>query len=357
MRIWIDILTPKQTLFFSRIADRLHKAGAEILITIRDFRETTELAKRHLRKFSPIVVGTYGGGLLINKLIRSLERGLDLIKPVSKFNPQLTLSFCSPEAARVSFGLGIKHYSVSDIPQAEAVSKLTLPLSERLYTPWIIPKAAWVKYGIPRNRIYKYRGLDPLAWLLDYKFDKEILKQLDIIDEKYIVIRTVEAYASYQLSTLKRENIIDIKNLVTLLMKQFPEHKIIIIERYSERLSIIRKMFIDYDNVIVPLRVVDGPSLLKFSSGFIGYGGTMTMEAALLGIPTVSLRPGRIPYYLSYLIKKRLVIHLDNEEKAVEALYNLIERKREIEYKAKKEISKMENPADYISKSIVGTIE
>lgn len=354
MRVWIDILTPKQTLFFSRIAEKLHKKGVEILITIRDFRETVQLAEKHLKKFSPLVVGSYGGGLLINKLIKSLERGLSLVKPISNFNPDLTLSFCSPEAARVSFGLGIKHYSVSDIPQAEAVSKLTLPLSDRLYTPWIIPKRAWVKFGISYDKIYQYRGLDPLTWLLDYKFDRDVLKQLDILGDEYIVIRTVESYASYQLPVLRRSKIVDMKKLVLELVREFPEHKIIIIERYSERISMIRELFIDNDNVIVPFKAVDGPSLLKFASGFIGYGGTMTMEAALLGIPAISLRPGKLPYYLRFLIKKGLVKHVNSEKKAVRTLKNLINRREEIKRRARMEIDKMENPADYISKSILG---
>src|SRR5579864_8865278 len=48
-------------------------------------------------------------------------------------------------------------------------------------------------------------------------------------------------------------------------------------------------------------KVIDGKALLRFTDVFIGSGGTMTAEAALMGIPTISYDavPNRIEKYLA----------------------------------------------------------
>ena len=45
MKIWFDVLTPKQVLFHESFVDRLKKKHHTVLCTTRDYREATELAK------------------------------------------------------------------------------------------------------------------------------------------------------------------------------------------------------------------------------------------------------------------------------------------------------------------------
>ena len=58
-----------------------------------------------------------------------------LSRKIKAFSPDITISFCSPEAARISFGLGIKHVAFCDSPHADAVMRLTLPLIQKLLIP------------------------------------------------------------------------------------------------------------------------------------------------------------------------------------------------------------------------------
>ena len=54
-------------------------------------------------------------------------------------------------------------------------------------------------------------------------------------------------------------------------------------------------------------KVIDSKTLLENTSIFIGSGGTMTSEFALLGIPTISYNA--VPNIIeTYLVKKKLVI-------------------------------------------------
>ncbi|MBT8172741.1 MAG: DUF354 domain-containing protein, partial [Nitrosopumilus sp.] len=69
MKIWIDILTPKQLLFSEPIIEKLGKKH-NILCTSRDYNEVSKLAK--IRDFDLIFVGKHGGGDKKGKLQASI---------------------------------------------------------------------------------------------------------------------------------------------------------------------------------------------------------------------------------------------------------------------------------------------
>ena len=81
------------------------KKNHSVLCTSRKYNQVTELAK--IRKQKLVIIGKHGGAEKHDKLDASLSRSKLLVKKISKFSPDITLSFCSPEAARISYGLGI----------------------------------------------------------------------------------------------------------------------------------------------------------------------------------------------------------------------------------------------------------
>jgi predicted glycosyltransferase len=89
----------------------------------------------------------------------------------------------------------------------------------------------------------------------------------------------------------------------------------VVIPRYFEQIKALR----DFHNwnVIVPEKAVDGPSLLHFSDLFIGAGGTMSTEAAILGIPTISCYPGKPTLVELFLIERGLIERDTNLESIV----------------------------------------
>ena len=102
-------------------------------------------------------------------MLSSLERSKALTKRVEKFRPDLLISFCSPEASRVAFGLGIPHIAFSDSPHANAVMRLSLPYTTKLLIPWIIPKKDFTKFGIAEKSITKYKAIDASIIIKNYK--------------------------------------------------------------------------------------------------------------------------------------------------------------------------------------------
>ncbi len=160
MKIWIDILTPKQLLFSEPIIEKLGQKH-EILSTSREYNEVSKLAK--IRDFDLIFVGKHGGGDKESKLRASIERIEKLSKKIKRFEPDIVISFGSPEAARISFGLGIKHVMFCDSPHANAVMKLTLPLIQKLLIPSVIPKEEFSKFGINQKDIVQYKAIDAVV--------------------------------------------------------------------------------------------------------------------------------------------------------------------------------------------------
>jgi hypothetical protein len=61
------------------------------------------------------------------------------------------------------------------------------------------------------------------------------------------------------------------------------------------------------NRVVVPDHVIDAISLMRISSVFLGGGGTMTAEAALLGLPVISYYPGEPTFVERFLMRYGLV--------------------------------------------------
>ena len=193
MKIWFDVLTPKQLVFFEPMIKRMKKSHT-ILCTSRDYNQVTQLAK--IRNLKLIIVGKHGGFKRHSKLNASLHRAKLLSIRIKEFSPDITISFCSPEAARVSYGLNIDHICFSDSPHANAVMRLVIPLVQKLLIPWIIPKKEFVKFGINIKNIIHYKAIDA-AIITKRKISKNSKNLVKESKRKVILVRVEEEYASY----------------------------------------------------------------------------------------------------------------------------------------------------------------
>ena len=339
MKIWFDILTPKQYLFFEYFIQRLRKQH-KIVSTSRKYQQVNGIRK--FGSINPIIVGKHGGKNNVNKLLASLDRTKLLTNKIEKLNPDLLISFCSPEASRVAFGLGIPHIAFSDSPHAEAVMRLSLPYAAKLLTPWIIPKSDFEGFGINRKNIISYKAIDAGIIIKNYQKNK----QKKINRKKIIVIRPEESEAAY--ITKKSKTIKIIKKIVD----KFPEEQKIVLSRYKGQTENLRKIF--GSDICLFSKPVNGKELLNNTDCFIGSGGTMTAEAGLLGIPTISLNtiPNRIE---DFLVKKRIIVRSENPEKiskeVFQSLNNLqiIKKRKE---NARKIVTTFEDPYQVLLKTM-----
>ena len=340
MKIWFDILTPKQLLFFEYMIKSLKK-NHDVLCTSRNYNQVIHLAKIRGQKL--VIVGKHGGAKRYDKLSSSLRRSRLLSTKIKKFSPDITVSFCSPEAARVSYGLGIQHICFSDSPHATAVMRLVIPLVQKLLIPWIIPKKEFTKFGVNAKDIVRYKAIDA-AIITKRKISKISKKSAKKVKRKTILVRVEEEEASY--SSKKRPAVPIIKEII----KKFHNEEIVVMGRYPSQVKHLTQTF--GNKIKILDKVVDGKTLLNTVDVFIGSGGTMTAESALLGIPTISYNA--IPNIIeAYLVRKKLVLRKRNPKDIVMSVRKLLDSPNlEIKKRAKKMLDSMEDPFPILVKTM-----
>jgi len=340
LKIWIDILTPKQLLFSEPIIEKLG-GKHDLLCTSREYDEVSKLAK--IRDFDLVFVGKHGGGDKKSKLKSSIDRMEKLSKIIQIFSPDIVISFCSPEAARISFGLGIKHIAFCDSPHANAVMRLTLPLIQKLLIPYIIPKKEFSKYGIDKKNIISYKAIDA-AVTMKRSINQKAVLPFDKNNKKNILIRVEEEEASY---TSKSSRIIPI---IKKIVNDHSEQNIVILGRYTKQIQNLQKIIGEKAKIVK--MSYDGKHLLNNTNIFIGSGGTMTAESALMGIPTISYNA--VPNIVeNFLVKKNLVKRETNPNKISNYIQRIFQSENNSNQKrAKRIIGNMEDPIQKLIKVI-----
>jgi len=343
-RAWIDVLTPKQILFFKPLKEKLESQGFEVLATSRKYRELNPIAK--MQKLDLEYFGERGGSSKAEQLAAATRRQAEIAPRIKRFAPQVSVSVASGVCARVSFGLGIKHIAVNDSPHSEVAGRLSLPLTHHLFCPWVIPYEAWAKFGVPRSKITRYHALDPAAWL-KRKGRRGRIPRLNR-RRKTVVVRLEESNAPYMAGTERSWN----DTVLRALSDSVTDANLVALCRYGDQLRGVKKKF--GDRFIVPEEVIDGRSLLKATDVFIGMGGTMTAESSLMGVPTVSAFQGSL-YTEAYLRSVGLLQKARRPARIVKLVRSLLERNLVEVYskRAKSVLDAMEDPipkvAEYLA--------
>jgi predicted glycosyltransferase len=299
------------------------------------------------------VVGKHGGGNLRDKLEASAQRTLELTSLVAELQPDIAVSFASPETSRVAFGLGIPHVCLNDSPHSEAVARLTAPLVTSLVTPKFIPKKAWTEFGIKEDKIVQYNAIDPWIWLKDFKPDRNILKALGLeITKPIIVFRAEESFASYLLGVAPKSPSWTL--LLESLLKSDSRFQAVIVPRYDAQIAQLTEKY--GDRAVICKSVIDAASLFAHTSVFVGGGGTMTAEAALLGVPTFSCYPGKSFIIEEFLVRKRLVTREADWHKAKTKILEILkdtDSARKVQLKRAKELTdSFEDPTEVIVNAV-----
>jgi predicted glycosyltransferase len=215
-------------------------------------------------------------------------------------------------------------------------------LSRKLFTPRAIPKNAWKRYGVVSSEIVQYNALDPVVWIREYapEFDNRETSGRD--EEKPVVLlRSEEEYASYILTaTAKRSIIAQLARPLSELGAQ-----VIMLPRYERQVEMLTEELAGVASVLP--RVVDALGLLARCSAFIGAGGTMSAEAALMGVPTISCYPSEPTYVDKFLFKLKLAERVLLVDRAVARVHRILkDPKLAIHQKqrARRVLVRMEDP-------------
>jgi uncharacterized protein len=302
VKYWFDLLTPKQVLFFRPVVDALRGEGHAVLTTSRRYREVEQLASMLGIELS--FAGAKGGKDPLEQFKLSLERMRLLLPMVVSFSPDVSVSVASADCARISFGLRVRHVAVNDSPHSTVAGKLSLPLAHHVMTPWIIPYSAWSRFGVSRSQVSRYRALDPAAWLKRRPRTKATSPASD--EERRgratILVRLEESYSPYLAGSDESWS----ERVLARLARDFQGHELVALCRYEDQLASVREKF--GSSYTLPEEAVDGAGMIERADVFVGMGGTMTTEAALLGVPAISAFQGAELYTERYLLSKKMLL-------------------------------------------------
>jgi len=112
-------------------------------------------------------------------------------------------------------------------------------------------------------------------------------------------------------------------------------------EKYGRKIKVLKN-------------VVDGAELISIADIFVGGGGTMTAESALMGKPTISISP--IKFYVDdFLIRNALIHKVTNSTQIVKLLIQIQNDNRfsiKQKNRAQQILKNMEDPTNTLMKIV-----
>lgn len=150
------------------------------------------------------------------------------------------------------------------------------------------------------------------------------------------MIRVEEEQAAYTSKSIK------IIPIINEIIKEFDGENIVILGRYSEQIENLKKIFGKKASIMK--MSFDGKHLLEHTDIFLGSGGTMTAESALLGIPTISYNA--VPNIVErFLVKNNLVNRETDPKKITKIIRKFLETSdNNSKKRARKITNSMEDP-------------
>ncbi len=326
-KIWIDMINPSHPLFFRPMIEELKKTNS-ITMTLRNRGETVKLADQ------------FG--------IRGRVFGKDFEDPVKKIISLGKRTFT------MSFSLKNFDYAISlENPMSVAISKLRRKKSIlfldndlkykirnnlfqsfeskiKLYaTTIIIPQACEQTFDkFNKDGKFKiYDGYKEDFYIADYQPNKRILERVPF--KEYVLVRG-EASSSFYVT--KKQTILP--KLFDSLTKE--NINIIFLARDNSDFRYSSKA-----NISLLEQPLNGLDLIYHSNATLTGSGTMSREAACMGIPAVSFFPNDDLLSVdSQLIDEGKILHSRDPKEIVEYVLENFKKKKLIDFQRSKNVRK-----------------
>lgn len=287
MRVWIDCSNSPHPLLFAPVARRLEEDGHEIFVTARDHAQTAELAMD--RWPHATVIGGDSPKRRLDKARTLGARIKDLRAWAKTRRVDIALSHNSYAQIVAAHSLQVPIVTAMDFEHQPA-NHLAFRLAGTILLPEALPPDAVRKQGAAPSKVLPYPGLKEELYLGDFKPDPGVVDRLGLDlppGTALVVVRTPPSRAAYH----RFENPLFLDTLKVLGAQ--PRVRCVALVRHAEQRAALRGL--ELDNLAIPDTAVDSRSLMYAADLMIGAGGTMTREAALLGVPTLSAFAGRAP--------------------------------------------------------------
>jgi predicted glycosyltransferase len=296
MKIWFDISNSPQVHLFKDMLEDLRRQGHEIVVTSRPLANTIELLDSE--KIQHTIVGKHYGKKLSNKLFGYPIRVYRLWHFLRDKQIDLSVSQSSFHAPVVAKLLGVRsiytndnEHALGNVPAFLFANTILLPQNFKIDNQ--------ILSRLISKKVIHYPGVKEGIYLWRKSYTKKI-GNLDIINNSInVYIRPEPSTAQYYKGG---ENFLD-----EFIVQTKQDFKITVLPRNKEQRQHYASS--QFNGVKMPETILSFDEIVKDCSVFIGAGGSMTREMALVGIPTLSVYQDKLLSVDNNLIDQKLLVY------------------------------------------------
>lgn len=285
LRAWVDIENPPQAQYLVPLARALERRGAAVFVTARDYGMTFDLLRAAGVQFEP--VGRHFGASKRAKVAGTLRRVREqrrILRERPRPHAVLSVSRSASLAAR---WLGIPSFALCDY---EYVNLSVFRLAGTYVVhPDVISAEAFRARGVSPKRLIPFRGIKEDVTFADVdvaSIPAHTFPEFEGSSLLRVLFRPPAEESHYH-----RAESSELGRLTLRWFAQNENVKVVFSPRYEWQVEDLEQF-----EWTVPPVVLRDPvpfvSLLKAVDVVVSGGGTMTREAAYLGIPAVSVFRG-----------------------------------------------------------------
>lgn len=294
MNILIDIGHPAHVHVTKHFAHEMEKRGHQVLFTCRQKEFIIQLLEDegfHYVSFGKKYTKT------LKKLWGLVKFDYKMWRTSLKFKPDIYVSLGSMYAAQVSALMRKPHIAIEDTYNKEQV---------RLYRPFtdLILTGSYEHPRMSQTKEFRMAGYNELAYLHPNRFtpDESVLKELGVEKgEKYVVIRFIAWNGTHDIGHAG----VSFENKMKAVTEFSKFAKVFI--------SSEEKLPAELENYKLPTTPDRIHHVMAFASLVFGESGTMSEEAAMLGVPAIQI-DSKGAYYTRHLQNDYQLMKLFTEE-------------------------------------------
>ena len=297
MKIWFDLSNSPHINLFARMIRDLEAEGHEVIITCRPLANTVDLLDLHGLRYK--VVGVHYGGNFKMKLLGFPIRVWQLWRYLKGKRIDVAISqssFHSPVVARLlgvrSIYMNDNEHAMGNVPAFVCASRIMVPefLSDVFFC------LLWACFLL----VVFFLGV--LVGIYLWELDEQLSRQRQTAAGKErptVYIRPEPWTAQYYKGS---RNFLD-----DLILGIKDQTRVIVLPRGKVQGVHYREQ--QFSGVEVVDTALDIAQIAPDCDLFVGAGGTMTREMAVLGIPTISVYQDELLGVDRYLLQEQAFVH------------------------------------------------
>jgi hypothetical protein len=299
LKIWIDLTNSPHVNFFAEIIRELSR-NHEVIATCRPLANTIDLLD--IEGFSYTVVGRHYGACKAKKILGFPVRVFQLWRFLKKQKIDVAISHSSFYSPLVSKLLGLPSVYLNDNEHAKG-NHLAFAFANRILIPEFLNVMKVAKGKRVQQKFVQYPGVKEGVYLWYFRPEKRADSPLGRIgladDRKTICIRPEPWTAQYY-----QGKVDFLDGLICDLANDF---NVVILPRGGDQT--VHYLGEKFSKAFVLRESVKLDDIVARCDLFIGAGGTMTREAAVLGVPTISVYQDELLEVDRYLIRQGDMAH------------------------------------------------